>query len=54
MIGMCDATNPVDDELVSVAKSNLSMNDARAVSSETANDAGTYILSLRATSHRCV
>jgi hypothetical protein len=43
MIGMCEATNPVDDELVSVAKSYLSMNDARVFSSETANDAGTYI-----------
>src|SRR5688500_10398133 len=48
MIGMCDATNPVDDVLVSVAKSYLSMNDARVFSSETANDAGTYIFSFRA------
>jgi len=43
MMGMCDATNPVDDELVSVAKSYLSMNDSRVFSSEIANDAGTYI-----------
>src|SRR5436189_148021 len=27
MMGMCEATNPVDDELISVAKSYLSMNE---------------------------
>src|SRR3954468_18732939 len=43
MIGMCEATNPADDELIRVAKSYLSMNDSRIFSSETANDPGTYI-----------
>lgn len=48
MMGMCEATNPVDDELVNVAKSYLSMNDSKVFSSEIANDAGTYIfLSVR-------
>src|SRR3954470_16488719 len=48
MMGMCEATNPVDDELISVAKSYLSMNDSRVLSSETAKVAGTYIfLSVR-------
>jgi hypothetical protein len=28
VMGMCEATNPVDDGLISVAKSYLSMNDA--------------------------
>jgi hypothetical protein len=45
---MCEATNPVDDELVNVAKSYLSMNDSKIFPSEIANDAGTYIfLSVR-------
>jgi hypothetical protein len=44
MMGMCDATKPDDDELVSVAKPYLSINDSRTFSSETTNDAGTYIL----------
>ena len=43
MMGMCEATKPDDDELVSVAKSYLSMNDSKIFSSETANDPGTYI-----------
>src|SRR3954469_17725915 len=42
-MGMCEATKPDDDELVSVAKSYLSMNLSKTFSSETANDAGTYI-----------
>jgi hypothetical protein len=37
MMGMCEATKPDDDELVSVAKSYLSMNDSKSFSSETAN-----------------
>jgi hypothetical protein len=41
--GMCEATKPDDDELISVAKSYLSMNDSKIFSSETANDPGTYI-----------
>jgi hypothetical protein len=44
MMGMCEATNPVEDELVSVTKSYVSMNDSRVFSSETANGAGTYIV----------
>src|SRR6185295_4832639 len=43
MMGMCEATKPDDDELVSVAKSYLSMNLSKIFSSETANDPGTYI-----------
>jgi hypothetical protein len=43
MMGMCEATKPDDEELVSVAKSYLSMNDSKIFSSETANDPGTYI-----------
>ena len=43
MMGMCEATKPDDDELVSVAKSYLSMNDSKIFSSEIANDPGTYI-----------
>jgi len=36
MMGMCEATKPDEDELVSVAKSYLSMNDSKIFSSETA------------------
>ena len=43
MMGICEATRPDDEELVSVAKSYLSMNDSKIFSSETANDRGTYI-----------
>src|SRR6478609_10721314 len=43
MTGMCEATKPDDDELVSVAKSYLSMNDSKIFSSEIANAPGTYI-----------
>ena len=43
MMGICEATRPDDDELVSVAKSYLSMNDSKIFSSEMANDPGTYI-----------
>ena len=53
MMGMCEATNPVDDELVNVAKSYLSMNDSKVFSSEIANDAGTYIFLSGARSSDC-
>src|SRR5215510_7713086 len=43
MMGMCEASKPDDDELISVAKSYLSMNESRIFSSETANDPGMYI-----------
>lgn len=43
MTGMCEATRPDDDALISVAKSYLSINDAKIFSSVTANDSGTYI-----------
>jgi hypothetical protein len=43
MMGTCEAIKPDDDELVSVAKSYLSMNDSKIFSSEIANAPGTYI-----------